>query len=66
MAKKDKKGRKKEVVHIHYVHHIYHVPPQAAAPIMVHAAMPGQPHADIMTAPGFHAPEGYDPTPERP
>lgn len=58
--------RKKQVVHIHYVHHIHHQAPasqayvapimaMATAPaIMVHASMPGQPHTEIMTAPGFY------------
>lgn len=67
-------AKRKEVVHIHYVHHIIHSSPAAqaimvspimagaSAPnIMVHASMPGQPRADIMTAPGY-----YNATPPEP
>lgn len=45
-----------QVVHIHYVHHIHHYPGMGQFPGMP-VSMPGTPQANIMTAPGFHAPQ---------
>jgi hypothetical protein len=61
MATSDKTDSANQVIHIHYVHHIHHYPGVAQYPGMP-GSMPGYPHADVMVAPGFHAPKA----PEKP
>lgn len=56
MAGSDNSDNSNQVVHIHYVHHIHHYPGVGQYPGMG-MAMPGHPHADVMVAPGFHAPK---------